>query len=638
MAGAYPGGYAEGYGSATATLVPFLAIEFDPDVWTDVSADVVNLATRRGRNRESGAFEPGTISVTLRNDDRRYDPDHVTGPWYGKLRPSRRVRLTATWLFEYPVILASIDRITQAWGGPNDATAVFDCTDAFKDLNRVELPTSVYVAEKQALTPDLWWPLDEPSGSTTVADIGTSKVPGTVIAGTTLGAAGLVVRDPGSAMGVVGTLTTGQGFVVEKNSNPGASISGTGPFTVEGWFQAAAQTDDGTIYFQWTAGPGIYLWIKVRGAGAFVGLLQFNIGLVNAVQSSIRVDDGAVHHFAATRAADGTMALWIDGLDRTAAAVVDANDVPAGDIYVGNASYQGGLTGTIQHLGVWRSYRMPLAVAETLNNAGRTPWRGQSSGTRLLKILTLAGVAPTDQNVQAGSTTLQSTDLGGSALAYAQKVEETENGWLFVDRYGRVTFVSRQNGLTGNYLIPRNQFADADSGAVSPPNVVPYRTASADVDEATLVTRATVSRAGSVAVTVGDTAAQAEFGIIDETHDGLLHDSDAFSKQYAEWVLNTHRSPSSRVGAIEVTPEADPAGLWPFVLGLELADPVTFKRKPQNTGAVITKSMRVESISHFVSGAGWVVAYQLSPFNLAGEGLPVFTWDVTRWDQHVWGF
>lgn len=613
-----------------------LEIEFDAGVWTDVTADLVSFSTRRGRNRESGAFETGTLTFTLRNDTRKYDPDHTAGTYYGKLRPNRRVRLRATSTLTYPVFLGYIDRILQVSGGPNEAVAVFDCSDLFKLLNRVELPASVYIAEKQALTPDLWWPLDEPAGSALVLDVGAGKVTGAVRAGTTLGAAGLVVRDPGSAMGVVGTISTGQGFLVEKVLWPAASITGTGPFTVEGWFQCGNQTDDGTIYFQWPNGPGIYVWIKVRGAGAFVGLLQFNIGLVNAVQSTIRVDDNAVHHFAATRDAIGSMKLWIDGLDRTAAPATDSNTIPAGDIYVGNAVYEAGLTGTLQHLAVWRTYQMPLATADILNTAGRTPWRGQTSGTRLTEIFDLAGVPGADRAVATGDTTLQSTDLGGTALAYAQKVEETENGWLFVARDGKVTFISRGNGITGTYLLSQIMLADADSGATPPPTVVPYRQADADVDEAIIVTRATVSREGSVAVTVYDTAAQTEFGWLDETHDGLLHDSDTYSKAYAEWILQTHKTPSSRVGTVTLTPSVDPT-LWPLVLGLELANRVTYKRKPQNVGSVISLDMRVEAIAHELVGQMWTVELQLSPFYLAG-GVQTGVWDTSLWDQAVWGF
>jgi hypothetical protein len=613
-------------------------VEFDAGVWTDLAAYVVAVTTQRGRNKESGAFETGHLAVTLRNDDRRFDPDHSTGPYYGKLRPNRRIRVRATYdaglgPFTYDVWFGYIDRITQQWAGPNDSTAVIEASDLFKLLQRIELPRSVYVAEKTTLAPDLWWPLDEPAGSTSVVDVGTSKVSGAVVAGTTLGASGLVVRDPGSAMGVVGTLTTGQGFVVQQILYPAAPISGTGPFTIEGWFVCGAQTDDGTIFFQGANTAGIYVWVKVRGAGAFVGLLQFNIGLINFVQSTIRVDDGAVHHFAATKDAVGSMKLIIDGVDRTASPVTDANTVPATDMNVGHVSGVGnGLTGTIQHLAVWRTYQMPVATAAVLNSAGRTPWNGDLSGARITRILDLAATPVGERAIDAGSTTLQSTSLGGTALAYLQKVEETEYGRLFVSAAGKLTFISRGNAVTGNYLLNQATLVDADSGAGQD-----YRAASADVDDGRIVTRATVSRQGSVAVTYYDAAAQAEFGWLDEVHEGLLHDTDAYSKAYAEYIVNTLKAPSSRIGAVTLELPFDPQDLYPTIFTLEIGEMVTFKRKPQNTGAVMSLVMRVEAIGHETGGGYWHTTLFLSPFNPAG-GVPVGVWDTSLWDQAVWGF
>ena len=84
-------------------LSRILEIEFDAGVWTDVTDDAVQIATRRGRNKESGSFETGTMVFTLRNDDRTYDPDNADGDWYGKLRPNRRARFRAYRTLELPV-------------------------------------------------------------------------------------------------------------------------------------------------------------------------------------------------------------------------------------------------------------------------------------------------------------------------------------------------------------------------------------------------------------------------------------------------------------------------------------------------------------------------------------------------------
>lgn len=609
-----------------------LEIEFDAGVWTDVTADHVIVGSRRGRNRESGAFETGQLLFTLRNDGRKYDPENTAGPYYGKLRPNRRVRWRNTYsAVTYPAFLGYIDRISQVSGGPNDATAVFAVSDFFKLLNRAELPRSVYVTEVAADTPALWWQLDEPSGSPTVIDE-MRYLAGTVLANTTLGSAGIVVRDPGSAMGMAGGVATPAGFGIDRLANP--VTIGTGPFSIEFWITAAPQANWGTVLYLFdNTVPAFPTAVTIEGAddGWFVadGCVVFRTPAV-IIGSTVSVADGSPHHVVCVREAGGTVRVYVDGVDRSTSTPAPApGNVPAGYLYVGSEIFNRGLVATVQHVAIYTTALSAARIAAH-NEAGRTPWRGDVPGTRLGRILDLAALGGGDI-LDAGLTTLQSTSLGGTVLAYAQKVEETEIGWLFVDRAGVVRFISREGGVTGTYLTSKATLVDDDSGAG-----LPYRSGDSDVDEATIVTRATTSRDGSIAVTVYDQAAKDEFGWLDETHEGLLHDDDAYSRHYSEWIVNTHKAPSSRLGTLELELTRDPANLYPAILDLELGDRVTYKRKPQNVGAVISLDMRVEAISHETGGGYWRTRLQLSPFNLAA-GLPVFVWDVTKWDQHVWG-
>lgn len=52
---------------------------------------------RHGRSFELDAFQPGQLTLELENSDRRFDPLHATGPYYGKLLPRKRCRLQADW-------------------------------------------------------------------------------------------------------------------------------------------------------------------------------------------------------------------------------------------------------------------------------------------------------------------------------------------------------------------------------------------------------------------------------------------------------------------------------------------------------------------------------------------------------------
>src|SRR5689334_6052607 len=67
-------------------------------VWYDISSYLEYPARlQRGRQHELNTIEAGTLNLTLNNQDRRFDPAWSAGPYYGYLKPGRRLRLKATW-------------------------------------------------------------------------------------------------------------------------------------------------------------------------------------------------------------------------------------------------------------------------------------------------------------------------------------------------------------------------------------------------------------------------------------------------------------------------------------------------------------------------------------------------------------
>ena len=98
-----------------------------------------------------------------------------------------------------------------------------------------------------------------------------------------------------------------------------ASVTGTGPFTVEAW---VATTDQGVIIQQRDPTPdgwkgqyilGVGVWSATSGQVSWVtygddGTPGFNLS------SNSTVDDGLFHHIVALREADGTAKIYIDGV------------------------------------------------------------------------------------------------------------------------------------------------------------------------------------------------------------------------------------------------------------------------------------------------------------------------------------
>ena len=82
--------------------VAFDTDPLDTPTWTTIhegttTPRVLDAHCRHGRSYELDAFQPGQLTLGLDNSDRRFDPLHASGPYYGKLLPRKRCRLQADW-------------------------------------------------------------------------------------------------------------------------------------------------------------------------------------------------------------------------------------------------------------------------------------------------------------------------------------------------------------------------------------------------------------------------------------------------------------------------------------------------------------------------------------------------------------
>ncbi len=127
-------------------------IDFDNDpssttrTWTDVTAYVKRLSTRRGRRHELDRVDTGTLTATLLNTDRRFDPSYTSGPYYPNVKPMRRIRARARWgTVTYNLFHGYILGWPQAWpdGGMN-AIVDLRAVDAFAVLAQYDLVGKSY--------------------------------------------------------------------------------------------------------------------------------------------------------------------------------------------------------------------------------------------------------------------------------------------------------------------------------------------------------------------------------------------------------------------------------------------------------------------------------------------------------------
>lgn len=112
--------------------------------FVDVTSSLFSTAVNRGRNRDLERTNSGRASLSLRNEDRRFDPSYSQSPLLPYLVPRKPIRVKADGL---PVFTGLIDdwNFTYSMGGKSDAS--IESSDAFSLFAREET-SGVSVSEE----------------------------------------------------------------------------------------------------------------------------------------------------------------------------------------------------------------------------------------------------------------------------------------------------------------------------------------------------------------------------------------------------------------------------------------------------------------------------------------------------------
>jgi hypothetical protein len=554
--------------------------------WVDVSDRVVSFTARRGRNDELDLYTAGTAVLRLDNRDRAMDPTYALGPYFGQLTPRQRIRIRCTYGgITYGVWHGVVDDWPQSWQVPSLAYVDLPCTDLTYLLSVAEVP-SAWEAYVESLEPWAWFRLGTDGGldnsgngrDATSIDVTTGFPAGVgdslVVASSTGSATGALVSSNALTADWPSTLVTYlYAFVFALRLNVGETLTvGVLAPDLMSW----SRLDNNTIRFSRrvsgtttnvdTVADGDVVIVAMSRTGGtttvYVDGSQITTFTTLPYINSFAIDSGqfdelVVFDRALTPVEVARLAALAHGeasarTDEWADLVLDAIDWPAGDRMLGS---------------------LPFADATFLLSAGRdTPFDG-----------TLATVF----------------DTPTSALAALRQLERTEQGRCFIDRDGRVVFRTRTWSLSATRTTV-SQSTFGDSGA--------------ELGYTDLSTNESGERLRNVwivgDVTASDSTSITRYGRSTGTVDGiwaLPHEADTL----AAWLVSRYKDPSTRVVSMTVEVRAATATIAPAVLGLELGDLVTVRRRPQNVGAVLEVVATVEGIAHTVTADGrWRVQIQ----------------------------
>lgn len=614
-----------------AVEVSFTTGALETPQWVDITGDVRSWDVTRGRSRELERMQPGRATVVLSNLSRQYDSSHATGPWFGNIRPMRRMRIRETFNgVTYPTFDGYVDRWQLDYPGTGkDATATVTATDGFKILVRTDLPPSVYFDEVEGDSPLLWWRLGEPYAlaieERVALNQGTAGTAGdgTYVGAINAGAAAMIVNDPSTALQLANP------DVVPATPRSGVEVPATDlnvlqrmndlePFALEFWCRPDNEGGNFTLFFQDVDTATIQVaWDNAdlqAGRFTFFTLDDFAGG------QTLRTPDGSnppgfIYHLVVTSVPQGSDALvkiYVDGVEEASATFADAFTVgtvvtsSVGTSNIASSNWNGTIADVAAYLPA-SGDPLPVARISAHYAAGTAPWQGDDGGARATRILDVAGWPADLRELDDLAEALQSATLTGqTTLEHLQKAADSEFGLLFMSRDGKVRLISRAN------IFARTSQATVGDGA----GEVGYRAISFDDGDQVIRNRATISRLNGVAKTDEDAASVDEFGRFDYVLDGLLHRLDAHSLAYADFVVAEYHEPRRRVTDLDLGPPAgdDAAAFYPAVLGRELGEQVRVKQgHAPGGGEPFTQESVVEGMQHSGTPKVRTARFILSP-------------------------
>jgi hypothetical protein len=214
------------------------------------------------------------------------------------------------------------------------------------------------------------------------------------------------------------------------------------------------------------------------------------------------------------------------------------------------------------------------------------------SSNRITTILNLPEVAwpIANRSIETGLTTLQADTVleNTNALQYLQLIETTENGQLFVNRSGAVTFKNR--AFNPSFI---STVVFADNGST---NSIPYTNIGVVYGSENLYNRVTITRAGGSPQVADSSTSQNAYGVSAYSIDGVLLTDDTEAQRFANYLLGLYKNPELRINEVTINLHDKTPTQVGNLTKLEIADVIQVIFTPNKIGSAITQYARITGI------------------------------------------
>jgi hypothetical protein len=562
-------------------------------VWTDVSEWVEleqGITDTFGRQDERSTADANDLTLTLDNSDGRFTAGRSASPYYPKVKIGRPIRLSLMTVTGHTSVrfVGFIDEWPVEWDGTDAyAKASIRATSRLARLGLSQKLRSVVELAVLADSPALYWPLSDPSGAVTAAEMsGNGGDPMTAA-----GSGTAVVF--GNAVGPSVDGLSATEFAAGQYLTWGGSVAALS-FT----FSIVTSTASQDVFDTDNMGT----W-EIDASGKLTGFGFTPIDYT--LTSTTTVSDGSLHDIAVVM--DGATArLYVDGIQEDTGTGVST---PITRIDLGD-----GYTGTIAHFAIYETALTAGQIA-IQSEATRTGFAGDRTDERLLRILGWAGVAASEVTTETGAETMTYQLTSGQSVVDALRdVESTESGVLFDGRDGNVTFHNRSR----RYLAPIAVTFDMAAQQVEA-DYAPKLDRSTLANDVTVDNPTTSETARSV-----DAASVDEYGTASSSAKSVAETYDAL-QQKAAWLVASYAEPRPRVPSLTVDVLAQVGGSPSAedILALTIGSRIRVTNQPAQADAT-TADYFVEGYSETIGPESYRITFNLSP---AHPSLSTFVLD-----------
>ena len=235
---------------------------------------------------------------------------------------------------------------------------------------------------------------------------------------------------------------------------------------------------------------------------------------------------------------------------------------------------------------------------------------GERSDQRVLSLLALpemSGVA-ISTSLESGESTLadDTVALGTSSLDYLQRINQSEQGYLFINGSGQLRFRKR----TTSYSASIPLFTDQT------PSASEYKYTQVGVQFGTenLYNRITVTNEGGNTQVAENTTSQTDFLVRSLNITDLILDTDVQALAIAEFLLGKYQRPEFRFDSVTVSFAELSTADQNTLIALEPNDLVEVERNfSTGTPLAVSKYGIIEGISHRITITEHTITFALSP-------------------------